>query len=193
MLTSANSIQPIVPATASTDPAVTDELKKAAAQLDTALEQLTAATKKEAKPFDFDDSLTFSYRDGIFALGTAINNLLAIQPQIIASEMAISSEEISAQIDKWSQQYLSILQGYQQQIGALDPSKDPNWQTDLATLQGDMSVANAGSSASSTSLNGVLSMLTSGTSSKTSTYQSLIQQVSSVVTALLNAMTQNWS
>ncbi len=163
-----------------------------------ALEQLkgvAAEAKVKADtstPFDFDDSLTFSYRGAIAALGQAISNLLAMQPQIIAAKMAISTEAISPQIDKWSQGYLAILQYYQKQINNLNPD-DKNFQKDLAALQGDMSVANSASSASATGLNGVLSMLTAGTSSETSTYQSLINQISSVVTALLNAMATNWS
>ncbi len=140
-------------------------------------------------PFDFDDSIVFSYKNGIFALANAINGLLAMQPQIISSEMAISTELVSPQITKWSDYWLEQLQTIEAAIKTLGPKPDPGT---LADYQAQMSVASAQSSASSTSLNGVLSMLTSGTSSKTTTYQNLTQQVQSVVTALLNAMIQNW-
>ncbi|HSW71488.1 MAG TPA: hypothetical protein VLH77_05865 [Gammaproteobacteria bacterium] len=140
-------------------------------------------------PFDFDDSITFSLRNAITALGEAINGLMSIQPELIASEMGISTELVSPQVEKWSNAFLSILQHWESQIsGASSPS-----QQQLAEWQGDMQVANSDSGSSSSALNGVMSMLTSGTSSKTSTYQNLVQQASSVVTALLNAMAQNWS
>lgn len=153
------------------------------------MEKLKPATAPTSKPFDFDHSIAFSFRDAISTLGQAIFGLMDIQPQLITSEMAVSSQLISPHMNSWNNAFLGILQYWQQVIATNNhQGGDPSAQN-LATWQGDMQVANADSTSASTALNGVLSSQTSFTSAGTTSNQNLVQEAQSVVTALLNSMT----
>ena len=138
-------------------------------------------------PFSFDPSLKFSYSNGIFEMGAAINELLSDQPDILAAEMGIQNTLVSPIVNSYSTAWLNQLKSDEQ--GIKNAGTD---QGKIAQAQGQMSEDNAASTASSTGLNGVMSMVSQGVSSKTTTYQNLAQQAQSVVTALLNFISQNW-
>lgn len=139
-------------------------------------------------PFAFDPSLKFTYSNAIFELGAAINELLGDQPGILASDMGIQNTLVSPIVNGYSTAWLNQLKADEQ---ALDPNLHPGLsQQQIADDQAKMSEDNAASTASSTGLNGVMSMVSQGVSSKTTTYQNLAQQAQSVVTALLNFMSQ---
>lgn len=139
-------------------------------------------------PFAFDNSILFTYSNAIFALGNAINRLLDVQPGLLASEEQISNELVGPLLHKWSAYWLGRLKDDVATIGG-DSKDDP---VKLAKDQGQLNLDSAASSASSTALNGVQSLITQGVSSKTTTYQNLSQQAMNVVVALLNFTSQNW-
>ena len=173
-------------------PGFQDELNRnvapeKAAEVNEIIDELKTLTDKP--PFYFDDSMRFSYLGGIMALGRAINELLGDQQEILASNMGISNGLVSTEISKWSDQWLHQLQKDQDAINKLT-SKSTG--AEIAQAQGQLSLDNAASTASSTGLNGVMNMITQAVSSKTSTYQNLVQQSNQVVTSLLSFMAQVW-
>lgn len=153
------------------------------------LKGVASNAKKDANtdPFAFDPSLNFTYSNAIFALGAAINELMATQPGIIAADQAIQNNLVSQISTNFSNAWLAQLKTDEAAIQAAGTDAGK-----IAAAQGQMSVDNAASSASSQLMNSAMSLVTQGVSSKTTTYQNLAQQAQSVVTALLNAMVQNW-
>jgi len=147
------------------------------------------ATPKNDDPFSFDDSIRFTYGNAIMALGAAINELLSDQPGLIASDMGISNGLVSKVMNDASNYWLGKIKDAQTTITNL-PSDASSQQ--VAAAQSALTVANANSTASSTSLNGVMSMVTQGVSSKTSSYQNLVQQANGTVSSLLSFISQLW-